>query len=108
MHFVNVQRSFMATNSNRITIEIAYAKPDQQHILVIHVEEGCTVEQAILQSDILSLFPELDLSKQAVGIFGKQMQLDSIVYENDRIEIYRPLKMDPKELRRIKSKLSPF
>ncbi|HLB42556.1 MAG TPA: RnfH family protein [Gammaproteobacteria bacterium] len=98
----------MVTSSNRIVIEIAYAKLDQQRILVIHVDEACTVEQAILQSGILSLFPEIDLNKQRVGIFGKQIRLDSIVHEGNRIEIYRPLKMDPKELRRIKSKLPPF
>lgn len=87
-----------------IKIEVAYAKPDCQRIIATHVKEECTIESAIQQSGMLSLFPEIDLSKQAVGIFGKQRQLDDIVKDGDRIEIYRPLMIDPKELRRMRSR----
>ncbi len=85
-------------------VEVAYAKPDQQRIVTVEVEAGCTIEMAILRSGIVSLFPEIDLTKQKVGIFGKHRELTDVVGEGDRIEIYRPLIIDPKEARRAKAK----
>ncbi|OGT35137.1 MAG: hypothetical protein A3F11_07675 [Gammaproteobacteria bacterium RIFCSPHIGHO2_12_FULL_37_14] len=89
---------------NLITIEVAYAKPDQQPIIEVSVPADSTIEHAIQCSGILLLFPEIDLNQQAVGIFGKQMQLSDRVHEGDRVEIYRSLLFDPKELRRIRDK----
>lgn len=87
-----------------INIEIAYATPQKQVILTVTVEEGATVELAILSSGILTQFPEIDLTQQKVGIFGKRCALSDTVKNGDRIEIYRPLQIDPKEARRAKGR----
>jgi uncharacterized protein len=83
-----------------IPIEIAYALPAQQIILKLQIEEGATAEQAIRVSGILEKFPEIDLEQNKIGIFGKLGKLDAVLREHDRVEIYRPLIADPKEVRR--------
>ncbi len=88
-------------NPNLITIEIAYAKPLEQVLLSIQVSPEINVKQAIMQSDILERFPEIDLDKEnKVGIFGKVVALNQSLRNGDRIEIYRPLIADPKEVRK--------
>ncbi|MDB2679981.1 RnfH family protein [Methylophilaceae bacterium] len=92
-----------------ITVEIAYALPGEQVIISIKVPTKFDVKQAIEKSGIQRKFPCIDLSKNKVGIFGKQTTLDQLVKDKDRIEIYRALKIDPKELRRkrvVKEKLN--
>ncbi|HFQ14152.1 MAG TPA: RnfH family protein [Gammaproteobacteria bacterium] len=86
--------------ADKIHVEVAYAREDRQKIIGLEVEEGTTLEQAILQSGILDDFPEIDLSKNKVGIFGKISKRDAVLRENDRVEIYRPLIADPKASRR--------
>jgi uncharacterized protein len=86
--------------SQTIPIEVAYALPAQQLILKLHIEEGATAEQAIRTSGILDKFPEIDLERNKIGIFGKLSKPDYVLRENDRVEIYRPLIADPKEVRR--------
>lgn len=81
-------------------VEVAYARPDQQVILKVDVEEGATVNEAIVISGILDQFPEIDLDKNKVGIFGKITRLDQNLREKDRVEIYRPLIADPKASRK--------
>lgn len=83
-----------------IKVEVAYARPDRQVIVPLSVPAGTTVEQAILDSGILEQFPEIDLGKNKVGIFGKLTRLGQTLREGDRVEIYRPLIADPKEIRR--------
>jgi putative ubiquitin-RnfH superfamily antitoxin RatB of RatAB toxin-antitoxin module len=83
-----------------VRVEIAYARPDEQVILAIEVPEGTTVEQAIIQSRIQERFPEINLQVAKVGIFGKLSKLVATVRSGDRIEIYRPLLADPKEVRK--------
>ncbi|MCG7900375.1 MAG: RnfH family protein [Candidatus Thiodiazotropha lotti] len=80
--------------------EVAYGKLDEQVLLVVESSEPLTVEQAIEQSGILQLFPEIDLKVNKTGIFGKAAKLDAILNEGDRVEIYRPLIADPKEARK--------
>ena len=80
--------------------EVAYARPDVQVILEVDVAEGATVEEAIRLSGILERFPEIDLSKQKVGVFAKVAPLSQALREWDRVEIYRPLIADPKAARR--------
>ena len=92
----------------KILIEVAYAEPQQQSIIKVAVSEGCTVEAAIHQSGMLVIFPHIDLVKQKVGIFSKGCQLTDAVRAGDRIEIYRPLTIDPKEARRAKEKQREF
>ena len=62
------------------------------------------VIDAIKKSSILLYFPEINLSKNKVGIYGKLVELDHIVKNNDRIEIYRPLSIDPKKARRVRAR----
>jgi len=83
-----------------IQVEVAYAQPDQQVIVAVRLSAGATVEDAIKQSGILRKFPEVDLTKNKVGIFSKIAKLDVVLRDKDRVEIYRPLIADPKEVRR--------
>ena len=85
---------------NEILIEVAYALPKKQLIIPIKVKLGTTAQEAIQLSGIIKKFPEIDLSVNQIGIFGKLTQLDHVMRERDRIEIYRPLIADPKEIRR--------
>jgi len=85
-------------------VEVAYAKPDVQVLLEQDVPEGATVEEAIRLSGILERFPEIDLSTQKVGVFGKVTPLTKTLQERDRVEIYRPLIADPKAARRQRAK----
>ncbi|HEY5602949.1 MAG TPA: RnfH family protein [Gammaproteobacteria bacterium] len=86
--------------ANRILVEVAYAKPDVQVIIPLLVDVGTTLEQAIQQSGILNNFPEIDLDKNKVGIFSKLAKRDTVLRDKDRVEIYRPLIADPKEVRK--------
>jgi hypothetical protein len=83
-----------------IKVEVVYALPEKQYLLNVRLEQGSTVEQAILASGILELRTDIDLSKNKVGIFSRPVKLTDVVNEGDRVEIYRPLIADPKELRR--------
>ena len=85
---------------NEILIEIAYALPEEQVIISIKVPTIFNVQQAIEKSGIQKKFPCIDLSKNKVGIFGKKTKLNHLLKDRDRIEIYRPLILDPKEMRR--------
>lgn len=88
-----------------ITITVAYATPQRQIEIALTVEENCTLALAIQRSGILKIFPEIKLGRDPVGILGKKKALDEIIQNGDRVEIYRSLKMDPKQARlaRVKS-----
>lgn len=83
-----------------ITVEVAYALPQQQLILPIKVQPGCTAEEAVKLSGILNKFTDIDLTINQIGIFGKSVRNDTLLKHLDRVEIYRPLIADPKEVRR--------
>jgi len=87
-------------NPTEILVEVAYALPNEQMIVPIKVNEGTTVEQAIKSSGILNKYPEIDLSNNKIGVFGRLSKLDSPLRHLDRVEIYRPLIADPKEVRK--------
>jgi putative ubiquitin-RnfH superfamily antitoxin RatB of RatAB toxin-antitoxin module len=87
-------------NAEHISVEVAYAKPEEQLILKLDVLPGTTLRQAIEQSGILERFPEIDLSQLKAGVFGKLKKLDQTLRDGDRVEIYRPLIADPKEVRK--------
>lgn len=76
-------------------IAVAYSDTIQQAWLRIEVPEDCNVEQAIVKSGILRQFPEIDLTEQKVGVFGRLVKLDAALAPGDRIEIYRPITADP-------------
>lgn len=86
--------------SKTIPVEVAYALPAQQMILKLQVAEGATAEQAVLASGITQKFPEIDLTQSKMGVFGKLVKPDTVLREKDRVEIYRPLIADPKEVRK--------
>lgn len=86
--------------SERFRVEVAYARPDMQVILPVEVEDGATLRDAIERSGVLQKFPELKLPELKVGIFGKLSKLDKALQPKDRVEIYRPLIADPKEVRK--------
>ncbi len=86
--------------SGELTVEVVYALPAVQRLKQITVPPGTTVQQAIERSGILQDFPEIDLTKNKVGVFGKLTRLDAPLKDGDRVEIYRPLLADPKEVRR--------
>lgn len=85
-------------------VEVSYALPDEQIILVVEDAKGLTAEQAIAKSGIIDKYPDIDLGKNKIGIFGKVKPLAEILREGDRVEIYRPLIADPKEVRRQRAK----
>lgn len=82
------------------SVEVAYARADRQVVLTVEGGVGTTVEEAIRRSRILEQFPEIDLAVNRVGVFGKLVRLDRRLNAGDRVEIYRPLIGDPKEIRR--------
>jgi len=86
--------------SPEITVEVVYAMPEKQYLRQVKLAQGGTVAQAIEASGLLELRSDIDLSKNKVGIFSRPVKLTDEVNEGDRVEIYRPLIADPKELRR--------
>ncbi|MES9946019.1 MAG: RnfH family protein [gamma proteobacterium symbiont of Ctena orbiculata] len=80
--------------------EVAFGRLDEQALLTVESAEPLTAKQAIEASGILERFPEIDLSANKIGIFGKAAKLDALLAEGDRVEIYRPLIADPKEARK--------
>jgi putative ubiquitin-RnfH superfamily antitoxin RatB of RatAB toxin-antitoxin module len=83
-----------------ISIEVTYALPDKQTLLALRVAPQTTVEEALEQSGILKLHSDIDLTKNKVGIWYKATKLTTTLNDGDRIEIYRPLIADPKEVRK--------
>ncbi|MDC0407870.1 RnfH family protein [Candidatus Thioglobus sp.] len=81
-------------------IEVAYALEDKQTLLNLEVGTDTTLKQAIELSGMLELYPQINLLQDKTGIFGKIAKLDTILREKDRVEIYRPLIADPKEVRK--------
>ncbi len=90
----------MSIESDMIHVEVVYALPHEQRVFNLIVNKNETVEEIIRQSGVLELYPEVDLSKNKVGVFSRNVKLDATVRDRDRIEIYRPLLADPKEIRR--------
>lgn len=89
-------------NKNNINVEVAYALPHKQQIISLTVVDGCTVFDAVEQSGIDKQFPDLDVSTAKLGIFGKGVSKpkQETLKEGDRVEIYRALIADPKEVRK--------
>jgi len=88
-----------------MTVEVAYARPDEQRIVSVQVAESCTVYEAVIKSRIVELFPEIDPDSTPMGVFGKAVKDPKSVqlHAGDRVEIYRPLLADPKEIRARKA-----
>jgi len=91
----------MAERKARITVEVAYALPDRQSLVTVELDAGATADTAIMHSGLLENYPDIDLAVNPVGVFGRRCTLDTVLAQGDRVEIYRPLEMDPREARRL-------
>lgn len=85
---------------NEMIVEVAYALKESQTILPLKVNIGTTAEQAVYASGILNKYREIDLNVNKLGVFGKAVKNDTPLRHLDRVEIYRPLIADPKEVRK--------
>lgn len=92
-----------------LQVEVAYARPDRQEIVTVDVPEGTTALEAVKMSGITDIFPEIDVDAINMGVFGKVIKkpADHPVREGDRVELYRPLKIDPKQARLNRAKKKP-
>ena len=86
-----------------LEVEVAYALSHQQFLRRLKMSSGSTVRQAIVQSGVLSKFPEIDLKSVKVGIFSRPVDLDVLLNSGDRVEIYRPLILSPTDARRLRA-----
>jgi len=83
-----------------IHVEVVYALAERQDVIGISLPAGSTVGQAIEASGLLAKHPEIDLAKNKLGIYAKLAKVDTALRDRDRVEIYRPLIADPKEVRK--------
>lgn len=86
-----------------INVEVAYAIPDKQLIVELRVSEGTSVIEAARQSGIVDKFEGIDLDNAKFGIFGKVVAPGQLLKEGERVEVYRPLIADPKEVRKARA-----
>jgi uncharacterized protein len=89
--------------SRPLDIEVVYALAQHQRVVRLALQEGACVVDAIRASGLLREFPEIDLARNTAGIWGKPVALDQVLRSRDRVEIYRPLLVDPKEARRVRA-----
>jgi putative ubiquitin-RnfH superfamily antitoxin RatB of RatAB toxin-antitoxin module len=90
----------VVSGQTRLKIEVVYALREEQTLIALEVEAGATVRQAIESSGILARFPDIELTRGNVGVFGSRVELNARLRDGDRVEIYRPLIADPKQARR--------
>ncbi len=83
-----------------IQVEVVYATPERQEVIGISLPAGSTAGQAIEASGLLARHPEIDLARNKLGIYAKLAKVDTALRDRDRVEIYRPLIADPKEVRK--------
>lgn len=83
-----------------LSVEVVYALPDAQTVIDLRLPEGSTVADALAASGIFARHPELDAGECAVGVWGRVADRGQALRNRDRVEIYRPLTADPKQLRR--------
>lgn len=81
-------------------VEVAYATAAEQAVVGLAVPAGCTVGEAIERSGMLGRYPQIDLAQNRVGVFGALANLGDVLYDGARVEIYRPLIANPKDVRR--------
>lgn len=97
----------MAVTEETLNVSVIFARPDVQTEIRLAVPRGVTVRAVIERSRILDSYPEIDLAVNKVGIFGELRDLSTTVQDGDRVEIYRPLLIDPKESRRRNAAAAP-
>ncbi|HDN69453.1 MAG TPA: RnfH family protein [Gammaproteobacteria bacterium] len=87
-------------SAKTIPVTVVYALADQQVVFALDVVADATIAEVITQSGILEKFPEIEPGKNKVGVFGKLGKLTDTLHAGDRVEIYRPLIADPKQVRK--------
>ncbi len=90
-------------DSNSIAVVVCYATAKQQEIIPLELPPQTNILQAIQQSGVLDQYTEIDLAKNTIGVFGKLVNLDQVLQDKDRIEIYRPLRINPMDARRSRA-----
>lgn len=83
-----------------IDVEVAYAEADKQVIVPLQVPVGTSAGEAVRRSGLAEQFPDMDSNTAAIGVFGIPVSPCAPLAQGDRVEIYRPLQVDPKEARR--------
>lgn len=83
-----------------MNVRVVYARPERQVMLTVELTEGATIRDALEKSGILTRCPEIDLTNQKVGVWGKVAELDTVLEPDARVEIYRPITCDPKTVKR--------
>jgi putative ubiquitin-RnfH superfamily antitoxin RatB of RatAB toxin-antitoxin module len=86
--------------ADALRIEVCYALPEKQELVSLRLPEGTTLQQALESSGLLEKYPDIDLKKNKFGIYAKLSKPDTVLRDRDRVEIYRPLIADPKEVRK--------
>jgi putative ubiquitin-RnfH superfamily antitoxin RatB of RatAB toxin-antitoxin module len=86
--------------ATEIAVEVVYALPGAQVLVRLSLAPGAIVGEAIRQSGLLQRYPQINIATVCAGVFGNKVALDSRLNDGDRVEIYRPLTVDPKEARR--------
>jgi len=87
-----------------ISVQIVYALPDYQRVIEMQCKVGTNIKALIKLSGICEEFPEIDLNKYTVGVYGYRQPLDYVLNHLDRLEIYRPLKISPTDARRLRAR----
>lgn len=90
----------MSARGDLLPVEVSYALPREQVVLKLDVAPGSCVREAIEQSGVMARYPQIDLARDRVGIHSRLVSLEEPLKAGDRVEIYRPLVADPKEVRR--------
>ena len=84
-------------------VEVVFALPDRQFLESVELAAGATVDDAIERSGLARSFPEFDFGSRQAGVWGRPVSRSQVLCDGDRVEVYRPLEMDPREARRLKA-----
>jgi len=87
-----------------VNVEVVYATPEEQKIITLELLENSTVHDAVVKSALQESYPEIQPGKSAVGIYGERVEYETVLKDGDRVEIYRPLMVDPMEARRLRAR----
>ena len=87
------------------SIQVAYARPERQAVWSLYVPVGTTARTAVRQAGLEALFPEIDPNAAPLGIYGRHVEDEHVLRSGDRVEIYRPLEVDPREARRQRARV---
>lgn len=93
------------SKASTINVEVVYATPERQEVVALEVAEGATVAQAIEASGLCGRFDEFEVDPSRLGIFSRKVEPGHVLRDGDRVEVYRPLVIDPKEARRQRALL---